>query len=209
MEKLNTLRIHYQVVSFPSKSNNTINHRLKIYIFELVGNKKSIVKSKLSGKKKLEIKMLKARISGLVRYVIDNGFPELKEKKVKIRIVKGEDYWMAAIPGCILVDYSVRKIKSDKALTGLVAHEVSHLLFLSRQSFITYLIQSLLSHFLQSRETQEERMVDREIIKRGFGREYYAFLKYHDKRYEDITKQDGLTRKEVKNILNSQEKSKK
>lgn len=179
-------------------------HRLKMYIFELMGSKKSKGKSNLSSKDKRKTELLKKRVSGLVRHVIDRGFPELEKKKVKIRIVKGKDYWMAAIPGCILVDYSMRKIKNDKVLTGLIAHEVSHLFFLSRHNVLITFFQNLITHFVQSRQVKEERMVDRETIDRGFGHEFYAFLKYHDKRYEDITEQDGLTRKEVKSILNSQ-----
>jgi hypothetical protein len=145
--------------------------------------------------------ILKNRVLVLLNDVLLSGYPELSNKELRMYIIKKGGFWMAISNiGYILVDYSTRKL-TDRMIKGLLAHELSHLTVYSKYNRIIRSCITIAGWIFPSVVTKEERMVDMDLVERGFGQEYYEFLQYHDKYYEKINKTDGITKKELKEIL--------
>jgi hypothetical protein len=46
-------------------------------------------------------------------------------------------------------------------------------------------------------EIEDERIIDQMVIDKGYGKELYELVTYHDKHYRKYNKKDGLTKKEI------------
>lgn len=75
-------------------------------------------------------------------------------------------------------------------LTACMAHELEHIYTQVAKAKNWFHIPK-----------QNEREIDRWVIERGLGNELLLLAVYHDKRYKKYTKDDGLTVKEIRQIL--------
>jgi predicted SprT family Zn-dependent metalloprotease len=127
---------------------------------------------------------------------------EVKKKYFRTLIVfvvftKKRSYYMAAkaIPlgiGILFVDRSCKKMPS-KAIIGILVHEFCHLKK-DRYWFWNH-TQNAVS------KQEDERLIDMEVIKLGYGENLLAFHKWHNKKYKRYTKKDGLTASQIERIL--------
>lgn len=145
---------------------------------------------------------LKERSSRLIEELIRDHFPELKNTRVRVRVMreKGAFAYIVDLPllnRTIHVHRRFRKVKDDEVLKGCLAHELEELCHSIKQSWWSQLTTVFRPKF----ETEHERMIDQRVIDRGCGPYLYKFIKYHDKYYEKYNKSDGLTAKEIKKQL--------
>lgn len=125
-------------------------------------------------------------------YLTDNYYIGLKN--VNIQFKKQRKSFAYVLGNTIYVSEKDWKKMPKKARLGLLAHELSHIeLDLKRNIF-----KRLLSYF---KNTLEEREVDMHVIKKGCGKYLLAFIEYHDEHYEEYNQNDGLTKKEIKELI--------
>jgi DNA mismatch repair ATPase MutS len=90
---------------------------------------------------------------------------------------------------------------SALAKTGVLVHELCHVERDLKKNPLYRLVTTALTFILPTIETaietRDERETDELVIAKGYGKELLEFQKYHDERYKDYTKKDGLTRKEI------------
>ena len=136
----------------------------------------------------------------LGRELLANHFPEIKVGRVKFEFVKKQDYYMAV---AILHHYYIKIDKSalkfsEKAFIGCLAHELAHIVIASKRNFL----RKLIGLFIQSfGETKEERSADLIVVNKGLGEELLQFHAEHNKKYKAYKPNEGLTKKEIKNLL--------
>jgi hypothetical protein len=122
--------------------------------------------------------MTRSKFKYKIKEIIIQDFKRLKMPF--IIYVNRDNLFMCSIKlplsiNILLVDKEVFNM-NDNAIIGCLVHELCH--------FENWNIKS-------------ERDIDRMVIKKGYGRQLYEFLKYHDSIYEKYTKKDGLTKKEI------------
>lgn len=122
----------------------------------------------------MELKQLKNEL-------IYKSFPSLKRSWIVFIKISSDSMFMGLLKiqfipiGIILVDKECFKM-NKLAITGCLAHELAHMAY----------------------PKLNEREIDQKVIDLGYGKELLEFIKYHDKYFENYSKEDGLTRKEVK-----------
>lgn len=146
-----------------------------------------------------------------LREIILEGFPELGSVKVRIAFSSDSDpentpFGELNVKGFffkrhykIVIDESLGMAKYD-VLKGVIAHEIGHIYDDVHRNLFREICQ-ILQMGLGKYVTKTEREVDMLVVKRGFGEQLYAFLKYADRRRHAYEKEDGLTLKEVKKLL--------
>lgn len=127
-------------------------------------------------------------------------FPEIDSGRLRISFAKKKDYYMALIWHLyyyrLSIDAQALKF-SDLAFGGCVAHELSHILILKRLGFFARIKQ------WKSRDSaSEERAADLLAMERGFGKALLAFHQEHNKKYRSYNGDEGLTKREIKKLLN-------
>lgn len=130
-----------------------------------------------------------ARANQLILEVLTN-FPELNLVIIKIKFVKGRDYYMATSRRLINYGLNIDTIAttfSESAFKGLIAHELAHILLMRKSFFLPF--------------SDEERICDKIAVARGYGNNLLAFHKEHNKTYEKYTSKEGLTTKEIKELM--------
>ena len=101
----------------------------------------------------------------------------------------------------VYVDKSLKKAP-EKVVKGGLAHEAAHIYRDYKRNVFSRALDSVrYAVDIKKQETRNEREADMLVVKRGYGEELLAFLKYHDKRRKKHKKKDGLTVKELKKIL--------
>ncbi len=137
---------------------------------------------------------------------VRKGFPELENVEIGVQYVRGLDAYFETTRNS-RYDYSIdvhRSLKKAKkrVVVGGIAHEFGHILeevgmgagmcsfdeFLYNSNFLGY-------------QTYDERKTDIVVVQRGFGKQLLSFVKWANKRREKYTEEDGLTAKELKEIL--------
>jgi beta-lactamase regulating signal transducer with metallopeptidase domain len=81
-------------------------------------------------------------------------------------------------------------------LVGCLAHELCHVERDWRRGWWTSVFDWLYWRF-PAVLSWEERSVDREAVRRGYGPELLAILAYHDRNYVKYDRADGLTAEEI------------
>lgn len=147
-----------------------------------------------------------------VKDLIKDSFPELSRKRIIFLSVGIGPFWGASLwplpfLRLIIVGRQSRNI-SQTALTGLLAHELSHQVIYKQGGWLKYIVRTPLIYiFLKRVIKAEERRVDELVMARGFGRHLYLLTQIIDqdpghelvKRYyftpeeiEDYCRKNGL-----------------
>lgn len=137
--------------------------------------------------------------------VIRRGFPELLADDIQIEYkhlkdalleygsLTGEGYY-------IEVDESLQN-SSPKVLIGGIAHELSHIV-VDKNVEARLMSRDRLAYKISRRyKTLDERNTDLEVILRSFGKELLIFLEYAERAGYPHYKEDGLSIREVKILL--------
>jgi len=127
----------------------------------------------------------KARIKKIVLRVKLKNFSELR--RTFLVFERARDYYMSIIKlplgfSILFVDQACKQF-NEEALEALIVHELCHLQF------------------------DDERLADMEVIKLGYGHGLLEFHGRHNKKYKRYKKTEGLTHKEIEDILYSVEKT--
>lgn len=146
----------------------------------------------------------------MVVKLIEKSFTELSVLQLDISIVKKQDYFMAVDTWAILskgvlrieIDKSCNKM-NQKAITGCLAHELSHAIIDLNKSKSKYILGGIVQSLFDPIKTKDEREADLLTLKRGYAENLIAFLKFQKKYYEKYNETDGLTIKEIKEYINS------
>ncbi len=140
------------------------------------------------------------RINLALDFLIKKSFINVNRKLISLEIKNVDSYFMGTRNNKILVSTDCSKLNNE-ALIGVLAHELVHVLEYQESP-----IKDFLRRFLYNipyYRTKIERRIDLEVIHRGFGEYLLKFLEYHDKHYKRYNETDGLTKKEVKKLLNN------
>jgi hypothetical protein len=148
--------------------------------------------------------MILARCERILRSVIHRGFPELYGSKIALRF--GDyDCWMYYEPVgrrsfLLGVDHALEGAPR-RVIEGGFAHELAHILRDSRLS--RWQLELAFSRYLSSRawRIHEERNADLEAIRRGYGRELLALMRYARTLGYTFCREQGLLLPEVRRRL--------
>jgi len=172
----------------------------------------------------------KSRTCSIKDKVISERFPELSDLEIRIGIEKNMDallvYGELTESGYhITVDRSM-KMATNHELYGGMAHELAHILIDEQKNFVSRIITDFIYELGMRYKkkdkksnpinrwlkrtlyrqcykfvTKDERNTDLLVVERGAGKELLAFFKFHDKHHDDYKPDEGLTLKELQQIL--------
>jgi len=152
--------------------------------------------------------MKRTAIISLAMEMIAASFPSLQGRRLKVKMVKTDDYVMAVRLGKSLrlwVSKADAKRMGRPALIGVLAHELCHAEEDLQRQGLTWALFSELCKPLVARELSSEsateRRIDAAVIRKGYGRQLLAFQKYHDRYYEPYDCTDGMTLGEIEAAL--------
>ncbi|MHB8904449.1 MAG: hypothetical protein ACYC40_05130 [Patescibacteria group bacterium] len=116
-----------------------------------------------------------------VAYLVNNYFPELKDKKIYLFKYKFRTFWASALwvlPfRVILISPKVDKL-DDAPLHGLLGHELSHLSIYGKKGWFKYLYTYPPVYlFSRKKIIKEENTVDKLTIKKGLGKSLFEMRK--------------------------------
>ncbi len=144
--------------------------------------------------------------------VIENGFPELMDEDIRIEYSSLEDallvYGELTEEGFYIeVDTSLNDAPKE-VIEGGIAHELSHILIekLQKEKGILDRIAYRIS---PQYRILDERNTDLLVVLRGYGSHLLSFLKYSEERGYQHYKEDGLSIREIKQIMSLKNRKKK
>ncbi len=137
--------------------------------------------------------------------VIRRGFMELIAEDIQVEFQKLEDalfeYGSLTEEGYYIELDETLQEAPEEVLVGGLAHELSHILtdrlLEKRLRFRDWLAYRISRRY----KTLDERNTDLQIILRGFSRELLIFLEYAGEKGFPHYKEDGLSLREVKTLL--------
>jgi len=119
---------------------------------------------------------MREKYINIVRDLIDKSYPEIKGKKIHLVVIKFRYYafsiWIPPALRIIAVSRRAAKL-NDKALKGLLAHELSHqerYLSMGLSGYLIFIVKYIFSG--RERE-QEEKLTDMLTIEKGYARELH------------------------------------
>jgi hypothetical protein len=119
---------------------------------------------------------MREKYINIVRDLIDKSYPEIKERKIHLVIIRFRYYafsiWIPPALRIIAVSRRAAKL-NDKALKGLLAHELSHQERYLRMGLYRYLIFIMKYIFLRESREKEEKSTDMLTIEKGYAKELY------------------------------------
>jgi len=145
----------------------------------------------------------KSEATQIARSVILEHFPELASKRVRFLFVAGKkyDFYMATrwtiLRHEIIIEEEILRY-STLAFSGCLAHELAHILIISRKSFFRRIWETL---FAVQDETSEEREADKVAVERGLGSALIRFNEDHNEEYKRYKVSEGLTAWEIKRMM--------
>jgi hypothetical protein len=134
---------------------------------------------------------MKEKYLSIASRIIDDSFPLLKDKKIRLYIFRFRFYAMSVwLPPFIrFIIMSTRtKYFNENVITGILAHELCHqerYLKLGARKYIKFGVKFLISRKAQA---VEERDTDKLTIEKGYARQLYELsqIQYYDKKHERI-----------------------
>jgi hypothetical protein len=142
--------------------------------------------------------------------VVQRGFPELLAEDIQVEYKHLEDalleYGTLNPEGFYIeVDESLMNA-SPQVIIGGLAHEFSHIL-VEKTSHERMMSRDMLAYRISKRyKTLDERNTDLEVILRGFGKDLLVFLEFSEKEGYPHYKEDGLSIRELKILIQKKEK---
>jgi hypothetical protein len=152
-------------------------------------------------------------LNRIINHILKKGFPELSNAIIFVGHRRLKDAFFEYVTKSkgsysINIDLSLKKANRNIIIGGL-AHELSHILLEHKRNSMINQIDMLLYTLSSRYETWDERRTDLLTIKRGFGKELLAFLRYAERKREKYDEDDGLTAEEIRGILKSEKIRKK
>jgi Zn-dependent protease with chaperone function len=119
---------------------------------------------------------MKEKYINIVRDLIEKSYPVIRGRKIHILEIRFRYYafsiWIP--PALRIIAVSRRAVRlSDKALKGLLAHELSHqerYLSMGLQGYLIFIVKYIFSR--EARE-KEEKSTDMVTIEKGYARELH------------------------------------
>lgn len=138
--------------------------------------------------------------------MIIKSFPELIREDIQIEYLSLADALLqhggfTEEGFYIEVDYSLKNCPKT-IIQGGMAHELSHVLTDYNRNIGASLIDRILYKCIKNYKTMDERNTDLQVVIRGYGKELLDFLEYSEKEGYPHYKEDGLSIRELKQILN-------
>lgn len=137
--------------------------------------------------------------------IVKNGFKELYKLNISIDYKEMDDAFfefdkIKRKNYHIDVDKTLKKAPFD-VLKGGMVHEIAHIAREYNRFWLPYSLDLFLYNNFPKYQTWDERKTDLLVVNQGYGPQLISFMKYANKRYKKYTKDDGLTIKEIKQIL--------
>ena len=134
---------------------------------------------------------MREKCKALAGKLINDSFPELKNRKIHILIYKfrfyGMSLWIPPFLRLVIISSRCEKFNENE-LTGIIAHELCHQERYLKMGTGKYLLFAF--RFLTSRKAQgeEETATDRLTVEKGYGRQLYdlTLISHYDKNHEKI-----------------------
>lgn len=147
----------------------------------------------------------KLRVQNIISELINDSFTDLKKLQIQLIKSKDKDEFLACAGTRqsghkIYFTKSIDKL-SNNELKGVAAHELCHIEKMNAWHPLLVILESFCCRVLPFFDSYMERKTDRRVVQKGYGENLLAFQKYHDRKYEPYTKYDGLTKKEIKQLL--------
>lgn len=127
--------------------------------------------------------MTPSEIRDLVKSTKKEVFPRIKSVFVVFRYRKS-DFFMSVVDFPLLAIIFVHKSvfqMNQLAIKGCILHELAHVAY----------------------PKLDERNIDRKVVELGYAKELYELVKHHDSERKAYTKEDGLTKRELKKLVKS------
>lgn len=119
---------------------------------------------------------MRKRVKRLAGSIIIKSFPLLTGKNILFIILPFRFYaisfWIPPLAGVIIISTKAKKL-SDRALSGLIAHELCHQERYRIVGIFSYIGFVLKYFFSQKVRIEEEHEVDRMTVRKGFAAELY------------------------------------
>jgi len=120
----------------------------------------------------------------IVKGLIRNAFPKLKNKKIlicesddkKFKLHFADTYYFILF-WRIRIGKKLRKFP-DEFLKGALAHELSHIEIFEKRNFIRKIISGFKCLVSENFREKEEKNTDKITIQKGYGKELYSFRKH-------------------------------
>jgi hypothetical protein len=132
--------------------------------------------------------------------MFQDNFPEINPKWVRLRFVAKTSFYMSTKCNVfwhdLFIDKSILKF-SEAGFKGCLADELSYIAERSGQlmKFLTFRLKRVT-------ETDRERSEDLMAVRRGFGNELLEFHRLHNKKYKKFNSSEGLTPREIRELMN-------
>jgi hypothetical protein len=134
---------------------------------------------------------IKEKYAIIAGNLINNSFPLLKDKKIRLFVFRLRFYalsvWVPFFIRFIVISTRTKSF-NENVITGILAHELCHQERYLRLGLLKYMKFAI--GFLTSRKAQaeEEKATDRLTIEKGYGRQLYELseIQYFDKKHEKI-----------------------
>jgi hypothetical protein len=141
----------------------------------------------------------------LLDKVIGRGFPELLGEDIRIEYIPLKHSLLAygnlSHEGFYIEVDTQLNVAPVDVMTGGIAHECAHIVFEKHKkgSLMSF---DMFAYRVSSRyRAMDERNTDLEVILRGFGHELLQFLRHSVQLGLDHYREDGLSIREIENIL--------
>jgi hypothetical protein len=142
-------------------------------------------------------------VEAAIRELVRESFPKIQEIRFEISLAASETgiaemhFDRANRVASVWIDPVDLKQMSRPELVGCLAHELCHVERDWRRAWMTPAFDWLYWSFPWMM-SWEERSVDREAVRKGYGSELLAILAYHDRNYVKYDREDGLTADEIR-----------
>jgi len=141
-----------------------------------------------------------------IEFLVDNHFKELSNLSISTNWHKEKDSFAYTVGNrysgfkIYISKKDYKKLNKEQAF-GVLSHELAHILFESTKGFLRIVYINLRMKLSSKYLTWVEREVDSLVIAKGCGIYLMRFMEYHDDKYKKYNKSDGLTKKEIRNLL--------
>ncbi|HUS50944.1 MAG TPA: hypothetical protein VMZ91_12325 [Candidatus Paceibacterota bacterium] len=142
----------------------------------------------------------------IVDQLIKKSFPELRGKKIHIKLKKlkkGSMWANKVLYFYFLIKIDPRKYKgaTNNEISGALAHELVHFVEFEEMGFFRYIVRYPFYYLSKKFAQKWELNTDRRTIKRGYARDLFANRKFRLKRLGKIDKKiirNYMTPEEIK-----------
>ena len=150
----------------------------------------------------------KTAVEELVKSLIADSFPSLRDIRLVVALTESPDaiaemeFSAKDRSAKLWVDRTDLSRMSRDALVGTLVHELCHVEADARRGLLGRWLYDPLYWRFPRVLSWEERRVDREVLRKGYGHHLLALSKYHNSHYAKYEYSDGLTEAELEAEVN-------